>query len=103
MKALAAHGAAPVLAPLPDAQAADPVAAVGRFVAGFTHRLRSPLSGLRGYGELAEQEEDRARRAYWHQQLQIVMDAFQHAAPIATPGLPVQTHAGVPRTIAAIG
>jgi signal transduction histidine kinase len=49
---------------------ADPVAAVGRFVAGFTHRLRSPLTGLRGYGELAEHEEDRARRAYWHQQLQ---------------------------------
>lgn len=76
MKALAAHGAAPVLAPLPDAQAADPVAAVGRFVAGFTHRLRSPLSGLRGYGELAEQEEDRARRAYWHQQLQGGLDAI---------------------------
>lgn len=57
-------------------QAADPVAAVGRFLAGFTHRLRSPLTGLRGYGELAEHEEDRARRAYWHQQLQGGLDAI---------------------------
>jgi signal transduction histidine kinase len=57
-------------------EAVDPVAAVGRFLAGFTHRLRSPLTGLRGYGELAEQEEDRARRAYWHQQLQGGLDAI---------------------------
>lgn len=78
MKALAAHAAAPARAPLPAPAAleADPVAAVGRFVAGFTHRLRSPLTGLRGYGELAEQEEDRARRAYWHQQLQGGLDAI---------------------------
>lgn len=55
---------------------ADPVAAVGRYLAGFTHRLRSPLTGLRGYGELAEHEEDRARRAYWHQQLQGGLDAI---------------------------
>ncbi len=57
-------------------QAADPTAAVGRFLAGFAHRLRSPLTGLRGYGELAEHEEDRARRAYWHQQLQGGLDAI---------------------------
>lgn len=55
---------------------ADPVEAVARFVAGFTHRLQSPLTGLRGYGELAEREEDRAMRAYWHQQLQSGIDSL---------------------------
>jgi C4-dicarboxylate-specific signal transduction histidine kinase len=51
------------------ATAADPVAAVARFVAGFTHRLQSPLTGVKGYGELLSNEEDRARRSYWSQQM----------------------------------
>ncbi|MCB1163510.1 MAG: HAMP domain-containing sensor histidine kinase [Candidatus Krumholzibacteriia bacterium] len=66
----------PALGTAAPRQETDPVAAVGRFVAGFTHRLRSPLTGLRGYGELAEREEDRARRAYWHQQLQGGLDSL---------------------------
>ena len=48
---------------------ADPVAAVARFVSGFTHRLQSPLTGVKGYGELLAGEEDRARRSYWSQQM----------------------------------
>ncbi len=56
--------------------AADPLEAVARFVAGFSHRMQSPLTGLRGYGELAEREQDRARRAYWHQQLQGGIDSL---------------------------
>ena len=48
---------------------ADPVAAVARFVSGFAHRLQSPLTGVKGYGELLAGEEDRARRSYWSQQM----------------------------------
>ncbi len=57
--------------------AAEPLEAVARFVSGFSHRLQSPLTGLRGYGELAEREEDRARRAYWHSQLQGGIDSLE--------------------------
>jgi signal transduction histidine kinase len=57
--------------------AADPLEAVTRFVSGFSHRLQSPLTGLRGYGELAEREQDRARRAYWHSQLQGGIDSLE--------------------------
>ncbi len=47
----------------------DPVAAIARFVSGFTHRLQSPLTGVKGYGELLVNEEDRAKRSYWSQQM----------------------------------
>ncbi len=57
--------------------AANPLDAVARFVSGFSHRLQSPLTGLRGYGELAEREENRARRAYWHSQLQGGIDSLE--------------------------
>lgn len=57
--------------------ATDPLEAVARFVSGFSHRLQSPLTGLRGYGELAEREENRARRAYWHSQLQGGIDSME--------------------------
>ena len=50
--------------------AADPMEAVTRFVAGFSHSLKSPMTGVRGYGELIGHEEDRARRAYWTQRMQ---------------------------------
>lgn len=69
-----ATGTAP--APASARIAVDPLEAVARFVAGFSHRMQSPLTGLRGYGELAEREQDRARRAYWHQQLQGGIDSL---------------------------
>ncbi|MCP4548741.1 MAG: HAMP domain-containing histidine kinase [bacterium] len=47
----------------------DPVEAVARFVTGFTHNIKSPLTGVRGYGEMIGREDDRARRAYWSQRL----------------------------------
>ncbi len=60
-------------APLP---AADPVEAVARFVSGFTHRIKSPLTGVKGYGRLVESEDDRARRRYWRQRLDGVLDSL---------------------------
>jgi signal transduction histidine kinase len=61
----------------PARVAAEPLEAVARFVSGFSHRLQSPLTVLRGYGELAEREENRARRAYWHSQLQGGIDSLE--------------------------
>jgi signal transduction histidine kinase len=49
---------------------ADPLEAVARFVAGFSHRLKSPLTGIKGYGQLVESEDDRDRRQYWCHRLQ---------------------------------
>ena len=43
----------------------DPVEAVDRLVTGLGHRLRSPLTGLRGYGELLGQESESPSRDRW--------------------------------------
>lgn len=47
----------------------EPVAAVARFLAGFAHRVKSPLTGVRGYGELLAREADGDRRRYWSERL----------------------------------
>lgn len=55
---------------------ADPLEAVARFVAGFSHRLKSPLTGIKGYGHLVESEDDRDRRQYWCHRLQGGLDSL---------------------------
>jgi two-component system, NtrC family, sensor histidine kinase HydH len=65
--------AAPTLAATPTT---DPTEAMARFVAGFTHRIKSPLMGIKGYGEMMGQEEDRARRAYWCRQMMGGLDSL---------------------------
>ncbi|MBN2169888.1 MAG: HAMP domain-containing histidine kinase [Candidatus Krumholzibacteriota bacterium] len=51
------------------AERVEPVAAVARFLAGFAHRIKSPLTGVRGYGELMAREDDGDRRRYWGERL----------------------------------
>lgn len=55
---------------------ADPLEAVARFVAGFSHRLKSPLTGIKGYGHLVESEDDKSRRQYWCHKLQGGLDSL---------------------------
>jgi len=56
-------------APHETAERVEPVAAVARFLTGFAHRVKSPLTGVRGYGELMAREGDGDRRRYWGERL----------------------------------
>jgi signal transduction histidine kinase len=55
----------------------DPVEAVGRLVTGLGHHLRSPLTGLRGYGELLGQDSTADSRGRWGEGLQGGLDDLE--------------------------
>jgi len=56
--------------------AAEPLAAMARFVVGYSHCLKSPLTGAKGYGQLVEREDDSERRRYWGRRLQGGLDSL---------------------------
>jgi len=61
----------------PERAKIDPVEAVGRLVAGLGHNLRSPLTGLRGYGQLLGQEPASDSRSRWGEGLQGGLDDLE--------------------------
>jgi len=61
----------------PERAKVDPVEAVGRLVAGLGHHLRSPLTGLRGYGELLGQETAGETRSRWGEGLRSGLDDME--------------------------
>ncbi|MBC8367910.1 HAMP domain-containing histidine kinase [bacterium] len=61
----------------PERAKIDPVEAVGRLVAGLGHNLRSPLTGLRGYGELLGQDTTADSRGRWGEGLQGGIDDLE--------------------------
>lgn len=61
----------------PERAKIDPVEAVGRLVAGLGHHLKSPLTGLRGYGQLLGQESASDSRSRWGEGLQGGLDDLE--------------------------